>query len=144
MSEENVETARRLFESAQESFERGDPGAWIDSDAVSEDYEWVLAGGLMRFDLGGRTVFRGREGFEEFFRTWMAEFDEYSFEVDRLIDPGDDRVVVIAHQRGVGKGSGAPIEWQMGQVLEFEGGRLIRTRNYGSPAEALEAAGLSE
>jgi hypothetical protein len=40
----------------------------------------------------------------------MAEFDEYSFEVDRLIDPGDDRVVVIAHQRGVGKGSGAPIE----------------------------------
>jgi ketosteroid isomerase-like protein len=144
MSEENVEIARRLFEAARESFERGDPGAWVDLDAVSEDYEWVLAGGLTRVDLGGRTVFRGREEYEEFFRTWMAEFDEYSFKLDRLIDAGDDQVVAIAHQRGVGKGSGAPIEWQMGQVLQFEGGRLIRTRIYASPAEALEAAGLSE
>jgi ketosteroid isomerase-like protein len=74
----------------------------------------------------------------------MEQFDEYSFRVERIIDAGDDRVVSILHQRCVGKASGVPVEWQMGQVLEFEGGRLNRARNYASPAEALEAAGLRE
>jgi ketosteroid isomerase-like protein len=99
---------------------------------------------LVTTELEGRTVFRGREEFVDFFRTWMEQFDEYSFRVERIIDAGDDRVVSILHQRGVGKASGVPVEWQMGQVLEFEGGRLNRARNYASPAEALEAAGLRE
>jgi hypothetical protein len=58
----------RLFEASRESFERGDPGAWIESDAVSDDFEWVPAPTLVTTELEGRTVFRGREEFVDFFR----------------------------------------------------------------------------
>jgi hypothetical protein len=42
MSQENVELLRRLWEQFEEGIERGDPGAWVDSEAVAEDFEWVL------------------------------------------------------------------------------------------------------
>jgi ketosteroid isomerase-like protein len=139
MSQENVEIVRRLFEEFQAGIEQGDPGAAFDSDAVADDYEWITSN-----PFEGRTVRRGREEFVEFLRTFTDEFEDWSVRVERLIDAGDDRVVGLVHQSATGKGSGAPVEWQFGQVWELKDGRVIRTRNYDNPAEALEAAGLRE
>src|SRR3954464_727193 len=61
MSRENLEIARALYEEFQAGMERDDPGAWFDSEAVADDYEWVVP-----TPLDGRTVWRGREGFVEF------------------------------------------------------------------------------
>jgi len=77
-------------------------------------------------------------------RTWIGSFADWSFRIERLIDAGDDQVVVLAHQTATGKGSGVPVELHLGQVQELEDGRVIRVRNYLEHAEALEAAGLSE
>ena len=139
MSEESVVTVRRVFEEFQAAMERGDPDAWFDSEAVSDDFEWILPAGL-----DWRSVWRGREEFVEFMRTWTAEFEGWSIRIDRLIDAGDDRVVAFTHQSATGRGSGVPVELNLGQVYELEDGRLIRARNYLSHAEALEAVGLSE
>jgi ketosteroid isomerase-like protein len=139
MSEENVEIVRRLFEEMQAGLEHGDPGAWLESEAVADEYEWVVP-----IPFEGKSVWKGREEVVEFIRTWMDEFENYSVRLERLIDAGDDRVVLIFHQRATGKGSGAPVEWHLGQVLELEDGRLIRTRNYFDRSEALEVAGLHE
>jgi hypothetical protein len=76
-------------------------------------------------------------------RIWTEDSEDWSVELERLIDAGDDRVVGLFHQRGIGKGSGAPVELHQGLVYELERGRVIRMRNYIDPAEALEAAGLS-
>ena len=92
----------------------------------------------------GRAVYRGREGFVEFMRTWIGSFADWSFRIERLIDAGDDQVVVLAHQTATGKGSGVSVELHLGQVQELEDGRVIRVRNDLEHAEALEAAGLSE
>ena len=139
MSRENVEITRRLWQEFQAGMERGDPGAWLDSEAVADDFEWVMA-----TPLEGKSVWRGREEYVEFIRTWTDEFQDWSIRVERLIDAGDDRVVALIRQSAMGKASGVPVELNMGQVSEFEDGRLIRVRNYLSHAEALEAAGLSE
>ena len=40
--------------------------------------------------------------------------------------------------------SGAPVELSLGQITEFEGGRVTWVRNYFTHADALKAAGLSE
>ena len=64
--------------------------------------------------------------------------------ITSLMDAGDDRVVALVHQSATGKGSGAPVEWHQGLVYELKDGRVIRTWTYANPAEALEAAGLSE
>src|SRR5262249_5482398 len=53
-------------------------------------------------------------------------------------------VTVVVHQSGTGKESGVPVEWDNGLVIELRDGRVMRTTNYLSHDEALEAAGLSE
>jgi ketosteroid isomerase-like protein len=112
----------------------------LDSDAVADDFEWVMA-----VPLDGKSVWRGREEYVKFIGTWTDEFQDWSIRVDRVIDAGGDRVVTLTHQSATGKASGAPVELDVGQISEFdENGRLIRVRNYLTHADALEAAGLSE
>jgi ketosteroid isomerase-like protein len=139
MSEENVEVVRRGLEELQSGVERGDPGAAFDLGIVADDFEWILAG-----PFEGRSVWRGRKGWVEFMRMWTEQFDDYSLQVERLIAADDDRVVALIRQSGTGKESGVPVEWDSAAVSELKGGRIIRTTNYNSHAEALEAAGLSE
>ena len=136
MSQENVEIVRRLFETFQEGVKRGDYTAGFDAGLVDEDLEWIAIPGL------GLGTYKGREGFVEFVELWVGEFEDWWLEVDQLIDAGDGRVVTIYRQTGIGKGSGASVELHAGAVNELRGRRVIRVRNFSSPAEALEAAGL--
>ena len=119
--------------------ERGDPGAFYDPGTVAVDAEWIVHEGFE-----GRTVWAGREAFVEFMRTWTEQFEDWSLQVERLIDASDDRVVALTHQSGTGKASGVPVELNLGLVNELRDGRIIRITNYLTHAEALEAAGLSE
>jgi ketosteroid isomerase-like protein len=139
MSQENVEIVRRLFEEFLAGMKRGDPGALFDSEAVADDFEFILA-----VPLEGRSVWRGRGGFVEFMRAWTEDFEDWSVRVERWIDAGDDRVVALTHQSGSGKGSGVPVELDLGVVSELKDGRIVRMRNYLTHAEALEAAALRE
>jgi ketosteroid isomerase-like protein len=139
MSQENVEIAQRLFAEFEAGLARGDPGSWFDPELVADDYEWIVS-----TPLEGRSVWRGREGFVEFIRTWTGQFEGWSIRVERWIDAGEDRVVALTHQWATGKASRVPVELNLGQVWEFEGGRLARVRAYLTHAEALEAAGLRE
>jgi len=137
MSEENLEIARRLFDDFQAGVARGDPGAWFESELVADDFEWILSE-----PLDGRTVWRGRDGFMQFMNNWTEQFDDWSIRVERWIDAGEDRTVALTRQSATGRGSGVPVELNLGMVWEWEAGRVARTRAYLSHAEALEAAGL--
>ncbi|MGA8804487.1 MAG: nuclear transport factor 2 family protein [Solirubrobacterales bacterium] len=140
MSEESVEIVRRLTEAVQRGVEHDDPaGHLFDTGLLADDAEWVL-----QTPFEGKSVWRGRQEWVEFFRAWTGEFEEYSIQFEPVIDAGDDRVVAIYRQRATGKGSGVPVEWHGGMVIELRDGRAIRTTNYPEPAEALEAAGLRE
>ena len=70
---------------------------------------------------------------------WTA----YAFEVREYLDAGD-QVVVLVHESGQGRGTGVRVKRELGQVHSIEGSKVKRVRLYGSWAEALEAAGLSE
>jgi ketosteroid isomerase-like protein len=139
MSQENVEIVRRGFEALKAGLDRGDPGAAFDSGVYASEVEWILPPG----GAGFRDVYVGRDGFLEFMKTWTEDFD-WSIELERLIDAGDNRVVGLFHQTATGKGSGVPVELHMGLVYELQDGQVVRMRNYLDPKEALEAAGLSE
>jgi ketosteroid isomerase-like protein len=140
VSQENVEIVRRLYEEWWAGVERGDPGAVFDSEAVADDWEFVMEG--MEFE--GRSVWRGREGYVEWFRTWTGEFEDWSLRLERVIDAGRDRVVALTYQSATGKSSGVPVEFRVGVVWELKDGRVVRARNYRTHADALEAAGLRE
>jgi ketosteroid isomerase-like protein len=139
VSEENVEIVRRLAEAVQRGVEHDDPGIIFDTGLLAGDAEWVLP-----VPFEGKSVWKGRREYVDFIRAWTGEFEDYSIQFEPLIDAGDDRVVAIYRQRATGKGSGVPVEWHGGMVIELRDGRAVRATNYFEPAAAIEAAGLSE
>jgi ketosteroid isomerase-like protein len=140
MSQKNVEIVRRVYEAWSAGLERDDPGAVFDSEDVAGDFEFAIEG----FEFEGRSVWRGREGYVEWFRTWTAEFEDWSLQLERLIEARHNRVVALTYQSARGKASGAPVEVRLGSVWELKDGRVVRLRTYLDPVEALEAAGLRE
>jgi ketosteroid isomerase-like protein len=141
MSQEDVEAVRGVFESFEAGLDRSDPVAFFDLETVPDDYEVIVR---QADAIEGRTIWRGREGFLEFYETWAEQFEDLGLRVERLIDAGDDRVVALTRFSGVGKRSRAPVELTLGQVFELEEGRLVRVTYYLTYEEALEAAGLRE
>ena len=75
-------------------------------------------------DLKGSRVWRGREGFgSSSFAPGPRNSTTGRFELERLIDAGEDPVVALTVQTATGKGSGVPVDLHVGQVYEREDGR---------------------
>lgn len=131
MAQEDVEVVKACFD----ALIRGDFEASI--GAYARDTEWDDS--EVRPDGG---VQRGRGAVWDRVRTWMGSFSEYSFELEQVLDAGDE-VVVLFRDRGRGKTSGVEVEHHWGLVITVEGGAITRTVFHGDPAEALKAAGLA-
>jgi ketosteroid isomerase-like protein len=139
MSEKNIEIYGRVIQAFQTAKERDEPEVIFDGGLLAADCEWIPFAGFP-----GQAMYRGRQGFAEFWRIWTEDFDDWSLSVERLIDAGDDRVVGLFHQSATGKGSRVPVELHFGQVIDLKDGQIVRIRNIQDPSEALQAAGLSE
>jgi ketosteroid isomerase-like protein len=133
MSEENVDLARR----GVELFVAGDWEAWF--EGFDPEVEWEETAGLGP----DASLYRGIEEVRAAVEKWIGMWTEYTYEVRDYLDAGDE-VVILAQERGRGRRTGARVERELGQILTLRDGKLLRVRLYGSWAEALEAAGLSE
>jgi ketosteroid isomerase-like protein len=134
MSRENVEIVRRGFE----EFKQGGVEAMIDSFWAPE-----IIWDMTETGIPGYGTYNGYDEIKAFFADWFSAFEEWEFEVEELFDC-DDRVVVIARQRGLGSSSGAEVGLKFAQVITLRAGKTVRVVNYLDRGEALEAAGLSE
>jgi ketosteroid isomerase-like protein len=141
MSEENVELVRRLL----------DMFAKRDHEAVFEfydpDIEWdarrALGGGPFASGLAG--VYHGHEGVRTYWRRWLEAWEDLQFEVQDVLDGGDEVVALIRKQRQWGRHSGIATEMPpYGLVFTVRDGKVVRWRSYPDQQSALEAAGLSE
>jgi ketosteroid isomerase-like protein len=133
MSQENVEIVRRAFEAAV----RED---WTSALAAFDlDVEWVEMPSLGP----DASTYTGFQEARKAIESWMGMWSEYSFEVARYADGGDD-VAILIREKGHGGLSGAAVERELGEVCTMREGKVVRVRLFGSWAEALEAAGLRE
>lgn len=135
MSQENVETVRRLYDAI----------ARRDSQAVlalyDPDVEWDMSGYPYGDMLERRS--RGHEALRAFWRQLYEAWENYEHDCHELIDAGDD-VVSIVTDRGRGRASGAVVEIRAYGVWTIQEGKIVRAVWFPTRAEALEAAGLSE
>ncbi len=131
MSEENVETVRRMYE-AFHSADAESALAYFDP-AVVADHSRRLGGGIGH----------SREDLRSIITEWVGTFEEFREEIEEIRDLGR-YVYVIVTQRGRGKGSGVEVENRYALLYEVQGGRITWMATYPNSAEALEAAGLSE
>lgn len=87
-------------------------------------------------------LYKGHDGLRRLADFWTQQFDEYRLEPEKFIDLGDDRVLVLIHQRGTIKGSRAPIEQPIGWIVQGHDGKFTAVNVYFSWEGALNAAGL--
>lgn len=122
-----MDLVRRGFE----AWNSGDR-QWV-LDHMRPDVEWITPA---EDPEPGR--YRGFEELEEFWARWRATFGHLHFELEDLIDAGDD-VVVIARREG--EHSGIPISDRIVQVFSFdEADRCHRVREFYDRNVALDVA----
>ena len=145
MSQENVEFIRGVLEANQ------DPEvlallATEDSDLswVDPDVEWDASRiGELIPDVA--EVFHGHEGVRTYWRRWLEAWSNLEYEVEDVLDAGDDEVVLIHNQRQWGLHTGIVTEMPAyAMVFTMRDGRLVRWRTFPSHAEALEEVGVRQ
>jgi uncharacterized protein len=120
--------------------------AWAkgDLDAVFETYHPTIEWDTTHFEGWPETgVYRGFDEVRRFFDGWLATWDGYEVRVEEIRAVGD-RVLVLYRQRGVGRESRVPMEFEGAQVISLRDGKLAVIDNYSDPSQALRAVGLSE
>ena len=122
MSAENVELVERMLD----LFHRGDvEGVFA---CYSPD---VVVDASRRPD--GATG-RGHKDLGRIVGEWVGAFDEWTEEIHEIRDLGDE-VLVLATQRGRGKGSGVPVEARYVTVFAVRDGKIVSFTLYPDTAE---------
>ena len=131
MSRENVEVVKR----ALAEFQRGN--FWV-PEFFEPDVRirWLDA-------VGAPSETVGLQDMSTFMLNWLGTFDNMSMVAERVVDAGD-QVVVIAAWQGRGKASGVDTEWRQGTVWTLRDGRVASVIGHQEPSEAFAAVGLSE
>jgi ketosteroid isomerase-like protein len=132
MSQENVEIAL----AAVDAWNRGDREAWMALwDEEGEFYP-------LRAQLEGES-YRGHDGLGRFLGEMAEDWEDVRFEIDEARDAGE-QLVGIGRFRARGRASGVDINVPLGVFMRVRHGKIVYTRFFSEPADALEAAGLRE
>ena len=131
---------RRMVRRGCEAINRGD--FEVGFCLYDPDVEATFAAELAT--VGGESGTSGLDDRIRFQRAWSAEWNEFRFEPDEVIDLGDDQLLTVGRIRGGGLASGAAVDSDWALLLTLAGGRVIRERVYADHEQALEAAGLSQ
>jgi len=136
MSEANVDVVRRIYDAAAR---RDDV---IPFEVYAEDIIWDISNSR-RALLAMKPVYHGHDGVRHYWRENISVFGEVDFEVDELIDAGD-QVLAVIREREVGRASGVPVETTHLALYTLSGGKVIQMQVFDDRQQALEAVGLRE
>ena len=136
MSRENVEVVQSIYDAVA----RHDSAAPF--EVYAEDVVWDISN-VATAALNPKLVYQGHEGVREAWRHALSAFSEISFEVEELLDAGD-QVLAVIREREVGRTSGVPVEATHVAVWTLSAGKVTRMQAFDDRKEALEAVGLSE
>jgi ketosteroid isomerase-like protein len=137
---ENVDVVRGMVEAFNSpDFDLDD---WLD-EFFDPEIEWHDVP-----SLPNAGVHFGRDAYRRHVADYREAWAEMRIDIELLKAVGD-RVVARIRYGGVGVQSGADVTGGVagpatGAVFEFRAGRILRTQQFETPAEALEAVGLSE
>ena len=88
-------------------------------------------------------VAHGHDGYQQVWRKMMDAFDDFRAEPAEILDLGDT-LLITAHYKGHGSGSGIPIDETLFQLCRLRGGLVIWQKDFSDRPKALEAAARPE
>ena len=131
MSEENVEIVRRVYD------------AWSRRDVqtalsfYAPDVEWDGT------NLPDGQVGTGHEAILDHIARWADVWDDWTVEVERVVEAGSDQVILFMRERGQ-SASGLTMDERHAELYTLRDGKIVRRQGFSDPSQALEAAGLQE
>ena len=136
MSAENVEIARKAADLWNEAGWQGvaDHGLLHPQVEYHDDKRWPEA----------RSTLGTAELIERFDEVLEVLGKEGQLELEDVLDPGGDHIVLIFRFRGKARTSGIDVDYRWGYSLRIRNGQIDYIRAYLEPERALEDAGLSE
>jgi ketosteroid isomerase-like protein len=123
-----------------EAWQRDDLETWL--SYIHEDIEYHAA--LERAVQGAGGAYVGHEGMLRLWNVWRTEVEDLTIESLELREAPDGRVVHRTHARWRGAASGIEVESPLVLVLTVRDGKVVRSVDYLSHEEALEAVGPRE
>jgi ketosteroid isomerase-like protein len=124
----------RFHEFRQRLSDRGE----LDRDVLTDDAEWVNPDDAV--EPGTR---RGAESFLEAIASVFEGWQESVFEIERVIERGDD-VIALGQLRTRGRATGLAASSPHGEIWTFDDGKVVRMRWFNTHGETLAAAGLGQ
>jgi len=92
----------------------------------------------------GQEVYVGIDGWGRWAEDVNTTWENWHSEIVGFRNAGGNRAVAIHRLTGRAKGSGVPLDTNIGLVVTWRDGKAWRIVSYRDPREALEAVGLSE
>jgi ketosteroid isomerase-like protein len=136
MSQENVETAQR----AVAAWNADDLDAFLAE--LDADLEWYpsIEPGLE----GKAATYRGHDGAREAWREYRGEaWERLTSRPQEFRDLGES-VLLLSQMDFTARTTGIEFSQEVAELFEFQGGKIVRVRDFLTHAEALEAVGLRE
>ena len=133
MSQENVETVRRLYD----AFARRDNE--VPFEIYAPDIIWDVSRAMPE-GVGG--LYRGHEAVREHFQDLLGSFASIAFELKEITEVGDC-VLVGVHERYLGRASGAEVDRRHYALLRLRDGKVTQMVVYLDRADALGAVSSS-
>ena len=124
-----------LWLQSAETWSRGDREAWLRD--ITPEWEFHSSGLFPGLD----PVYRGRGGASELWDAMRGPWERFDITVERVEDLGDKLLGLVTFEVQGRDGLRTGRQWAY--IVTFIGG-AVRTDNFRTWAEALEAAGLSE
>ena len=84
-------------------------------------------------------VFHGYDGYRRLWRHWLDAFEDIQWDAEEMLDFGH-ALLVSAHQRGRGSGSGIAVSKPVFQLYTLRRGIIVRLEDFLERSQALEAA----
>lgn len=118
-------------------------GGELDLGWVDPEIEWD-ASRLSEMIPDLAEVYRGHDGVKAYWSRWFEAWRDLEFEVEDVLDAGDDAVALIRNQRQRGRHTGIPTELPpYARVFTIREGKLVGWRTFPDRESALEAVGLA-
>jgi ketosteroid isomerase-like protein len=136
MSRENLETLQR----AQAAWNADDLDAWLAE--LHPEAEWHV---VLQQALEGRgSTYRGHDDLRKAWDEYRGEaWGGLMNQIQEIRDLGES-VLVLGHLDVTGRTTGIESSQEFGQLVTFRGGKILRSQDFLSHTDALEAAGLRE
>jgi uncharacterized protein len=130
MSQENVEIVRRAF-----AYEIDGVGDRAEAEAIFHP-DVVMTSVF-------EAPFHGWHAMRDDIERWASVWENLTVTIEEIIDAGE-QVVLVAHHRGRGRGSGVEVDTRFYEVYTLRDGKVVRVDEFSERGNALQAAGLSE